>query len=58
MTTNDIEILENKIFLSIPDSKTHKRLFPFVSQDDAALFRKYVALQLSHVNVTHGRIFV
>lgn len=60
MSTDDVEMLESKIVVTIPDSKTHKkRFFAVLSEGDinpVALFKKYIALRPRHV--THKRLFI
>lgn len=60
MTTEDVDVLEDKLVVTIPDSKTHKkRIFAVVSDGEVnpvLLFKKYAILRPVHV--THRRLFV
>ncbi|KAK9701753.1 hypothetical protein QE152_g30384 [Popillia japonica] len=60
MLMDNVEILESKLVITIPDSKTHKeRFFAVISDRDVnpmALFKKYIALRPAHT--PHRRLFL
>lgn len=60
MFMENVEILESKLVITIPDSKTHKERFFAVISDGyvnpVALFKKYIALRPAHT--PHRRLFV
>lgn len=60
MSIDDVNVLGNKLVITIPDSKTHKsRFFAVISEGDVdpvAFFKKYVALRPKHV--PHRRLFL
>lgn len=60
MTSEDVEVLENKLIVTNPDSKTHnKRIFAVISDGEVntvLLFKKYAILRPVHV--THRKLFV
>jgi len=53
MTTEDVDVLEDKLIVTIPDSKTHKkRTFAIVFEGEVnpvLLFKKYAMLRPAHV---------
>ncbi|KAI4462112.1 fun14 domain containing [Holotrichia oblita] len=50
MTPNDVEDLESKLLISIPDSKTNKPRSFVVNQMYLNLYRKYVLLRPENMN--------